>query len=72
MVFPQSLKGIAALFLIAKCGVALTPKMQTIKDISVGVGEQLPSGWVGLGARSQAMGGTLAASTIDGTALFAN
>ena len=72
MVFPQSLTGIAALFLVAKCGVALTPKMQTIKDISVGVGEQLPSGWVGLGARSQAMGGTLAASTIDGTALFVN
>gem|GEM_PF-1462009 len=53
-------------------GAVLTPKMQGLKDISVGVGEQIPGGFVGVGARGMGMGGAQVASVLDGTALFWN
>lgn len=64
---------VAALLCLAAPTHALTPKMQTVKDISIGVGEHLPTGWAGgIGARSLSMGGTASAVNIDGTALFTN
>jgi len=51
---------------------ALTPKMQSLKDISVGVGEQLPTGFIGVGARAMGMGGAHIGGALDGTALYWN
>ena len=50
----------------------LQPRLQSIKDISVGVGEQIPNGFVGAGARAMGMGGVQVAGAMDGTALYWN
>lgn len=49
-----------------------TPRLQTLKDISVGVGEHLPSGFTGVGARAMGMGGAQIAGVLDGSALYWN
>jgi len=48
------------------------PKLPTLWDISLGTGEQVPTGFVGAGARGIAMGGAAIAGVHDGTALFWN
>ena len=62
--------------LAALCGIVPTasaaPVLPTIRDISMGVGEQIPTGFAGVGARGMGMGGAQLAGVQDGTALFWN
>ena len=43
-----------------------------LKNINVGVGEEIPSGFTGVGARAMGMGGAHVAAANDGSALFWN
>ena len=48
------------------------PMLPELRDISVGLGEPLPTGFLGVGARAVGMGGAQIAGVADGTALYWN
>ena len=66
--------GIAALFfaVTANAQSSRTPELLNVLAINRGVGELVPSGFVGVGARAMGMGGAQIAVVNDGTALYWN
>ena len=68
---------IAAILGIAACCIPVSnalasPVLPTLNNISMGVGEQLPNGFSGVGARAMGMGGAHLSMVQDGSALFWN
>ncbi len=51
---------------------AQSPVLPDVKNISLGIGEQVPTGFIGVGARAMGMGGAQISSVYDGTALYWN
>ena len=63
---------VLAAALALSVGMARAQMLIDLVDISLGVGEQAPSGFAGVGARGMGMGGAQIAAANDGGALFWN
>lgn len=71
-VFACVLSTVCVVFLSGTLAAAQQPKLPDIRDISLGIGEYVPTGFTGIGARSMGMGGVSLATVNDGSALFWN